>query len=184
MPCHSWRCRGLSYVELVIVIIILIILGTVASAVFTRNKVDVDYKVLRENQSRLRQAVNQYYLDHQYTWPGDVYYVTGKWDSDGNSSEERLVSFMKQMYGWTNADGVVAGPGDSREDYPYGPYLQGELPVNPIMGNNEIHIKSGAINPWGDQTEGWLFSCSSGNLEFNGLRYLETTKLKNEMNKW
>ncbi len=162
------RTRAFTLVELVIVIIILGILATLAMPQFISVQKEADLATLRENTAVIRNAIQLYYVQHNFYYPG-YWYVDG---TRAWTSEEKNEAWPAQMFGWTNVDGVVAGPGDSREDFPFGPYLQGELPINPIKGNNDIKVKNGLINPWGDDTEGWLVSTSSGAFMFNGLHDL------------
>ncbi len=172
---RDYARRAYSYVEFVIVIMIMIILGLIAMPLVHTDigprKVPRKYLIMREDMARVQSAIDQYFLDHKYTYPA-YHDVDGKWYAENDTYEEQV--FLKQMYGWTDINGKVAGPSDSREDFPYGPYLQGEFPTNPIMGNNRIKCWGGSA--WNDVSEGWLFDREKGRFIFGGTDDLYATE--------
>jgi len=160
------RTRAFTLIELIIVIIILGILATLAMPQFISSQYEAEMATLRQNTALIRNAIHMYHAQHNFYYPG-YYYIDG---SQATTDEQKREAWLAQMFGWTNKEGVVAQAGDLRSDYPFGPYLQGSMPINPLKGNNFILARNGLIDPFGTDAEGWLFSVDTGRFMFNGLQ--------------
>ena len=99
--------------------------------------------VLEHNLSAIRSQIALYKLDHRGE-PPLAYHST-----------------MPQMIQATDSNGIP-GPPDRRR--PFGPYLLGEVPPNPITGRNCVTITATFPPTAASGNGGWLYHQESGQI--------------------
>jgi hypothetical protein len=113
---------------------------------------------LRTGLARLRSAIQSYRLDH-CDWPGGV--------DDGNDTarpvfvEEQLERHLTMCS--DDRGRISPAPAANR---PFGPYLDGPLPENPINGRTSVRILDEG-EAWPDQAggrAGWIYDAETGEL--------------------
>jgi len=111
----------------------------------------------------LRAATEEYRRDHG-TWPGSVPNVGPPGAMQVPSSPFWL---ERQLTLASDAGGAVVPR--SEPDYPYGPYLLGGLPVNPINALADVRVLApGEAMPASpDGESGWIYSPTSGEWRAN-----------------
>jgi general secretion pathway protein G len=107
-------------------------------------------QVLQENLAMFRRQIERYRLDHADQLP-----------AHGTNSE---ATFVRQLTLRTNGHGEVADRAH------FGPYLIGDLPVNPFSGKRRVLVIPGPVQNEhvdGDGTHGWAFSSTTGEIHAN-----------------
>jgi general secretion pathway protein G len=107
-------------------------------------------QALEEDLAMFRRQIEQYRLDHGNQLP-----------AEGTNSE---ATFVSQLTRRTNEHGDVA------ERAHFGPYIIGELPVNPYSGKSRVLVVPGPFQREhvdGDGTHGWAFSSTTGEIRAN-----------------
>ena len=133
--------RGFTLVELMIVVIILGILGTIIIALFSNSTQDAAANSLKENLRTMRSALQVYVAQH-----------------NGYPS---VANFESQMTEYTDAAGNVNA---SRTDvFSYGPYIL-SMPHLPVGTNKG---KTGVTGTTYADGFGWSFDTTQGTFKAN-----------------
>lgn len=138
------RRSGFTLVEILIVVVIMAVLAATIIPQFTASSEDAKVSALKYNLHTLRSQIELYRMQHNGNAPA----IT-----DGT---------LPQLLGTTNADGEI-GTGTN---YPYGPYITGPFPVNPLDNKSDVV----ATSTWpGTATAagGWLYQASTGKIAPN-----------------
>ncbi len=131
--------RGLSLVEILIVVAILGILAAVVIPQYTNASTKVRTSALSSDLHRIRSQIRLYIFHHNEQLPA--------------STGEAATDFERRM---TTQTDVIGNAGTD-----YGPYILG-IPVNPFNDLNTLRI-DGA--PAGANTEGWRFDTTTGDFQ-------------------
>ena len=124
----------------------------------------------------LRSAAHMYQFDHGL-WPG----AEPTLDQHANEARASASAFERQMTMSTDAAGRSLPQRSA--SHPYGPYLEGGLPVNPINGLSTLRVLADTER-WPAQPDGstgWIYQQSSGRIAANcagetdgrGIRYFD-----------
>jgi general secretion pathway protein G len=136
------RSKGLTIIEVVIVLAMLAIVSLLVVPEFSQASPDVRDARLVEGLHSLRLAVREYREDHGGRLP----------------DPERLEA---QLTLPTNAAGDIAPGNADRSEYPLGPYLPA-IPPNPFVnGRISRNVEVGRENPGGGNA-GWYFNARTG----------------------
>jgi len=140
--------KGLSLVELLIVVAILGIMAAIVLPEFQGHTQKAKESTAKENLRLLRNAIESYTFQHNGVPPG---YPGG--DPTGNPHQ---VVFAAQLTYATNQSGQFAEPGT--DGFPLGPYLS-EMPENPFNGLSQagMIINSGSFPDIPTGNFGWLY---------------------------
>ena len=141
-PLRRNRRRAFTIVELMIVIVAMTILAGILVPQVEESLQDANQSAMLSNLYELTNAIERYKMDHNGRAPQVI-----------NSSLPQLVNS-------TDVDGNIgSGPG-----YPYGPYILGKIPANPL--NNSARVKEILIAPPANaQNEtGWLYYPTTGQI--------------------
>ena len=130
------RRAGFTLVEVLLVVVILAILAATVIPQFTESGENAKTSSLTFNLHTLRSQIELYRLQHNGLTPDPLTRLTVKTNADGT----------------TNVNGA------------YGPYIVGELPVNPVNSLNTV--KQGAITST-DGTTGWIYDKATGEVAPN-----------------
>jgi general secretion pathway protein G len=134
--------KGFTLVEILIVVIILGILAAIVIPQFTQASTEARLSSLRTNLQTIRGQLLLYKTQHNEAYPTS--------------------SFTTQMTTYTDLSGGTATAPDST--HTFGPYLQGNIPVNPLSNSNAVRIVTGASTAFAAPTAdaGWWFNSTTG----------------------
>ena len=145
---HAFRRprRGFTLIEVLIVVVIMAVLAATIIPQFSSSTQDAKESTLKFNIHTLRSQIEMYKIHHLGDYPA----IT---DAD-----------LPQLTGATNVDGEI---GTAGANYPYGPYITGDLPPNPFDGSNTVT----AVTTPGTKPStpvgtdgGWLYDASNGSI--------------------
>lgn len=152
---RSRRC-GFTLIEVLIVVVILGILAATVLPQFTSSTANAKESALRGDLNSLRSQITLYKFQHDGVYPSGT--------ADNVVAQLTLAS---------NLTGTTAAVGTA--GYPYGPYLVGQLPVNPYVGGNGVLVKTTALTAadvdpaavQGTNKVGWVYSTLTGQIMSN-----------------
>ena len=131
------RCKdqsGFTLIEILIVVILLGILATVIIPQVSVSSDDAKLNTLKTNLSNLRSSLELYYYQHSSRFPGEYA------ESDGTtataSDAEAATASVEQLTKYTDANGKTSNTGSTV--YPKGPYLRAGIPTNPFNNLNTV----------------------------------------------
>lgn len=110
------RSRGLTLIEVVIVLVALILLAAIVTPQFSRAGQDERLNTLKTDLLQVRAQIRLYRTQHDDRYP-------------------QLERFVEQMTGHTRADGSTHDV--KTPEYRFGPYLN-SVPVNPFTNGSSI----------------------------------------------
>ena len=149
--------RGFTLVEILIVVVIMGILAAIVVPQFSQSSDDARYTSTIQNLQSLRGQIDLYRNQHEGRLPG----------ATSDSSDD--TTFRDQMTLPTNEAGITGGFADP--NFPYGPYVNNNLPANPFNGSRKVQNTGAfpATAPGGDTTAdpGWVYERTSGRLRIN-----------------
>ena len=138
------RRRGFTLIEVLIVVALVAVLAATVIPKFASSTEDAKRAALEFDLKMMRSQIQAYEAHHFGDYP------------------EIRSNALPQLTGATNMYGEIGTPGD---DYPYGPYLDGALPVNPFDQSNKVTPVAvpgrrplGAVGNLG----GWQYDESNG----------------------
>jgi general secretion pathway protein G len=145
------RRSGFTLVEILIVVVIMAVLAATIIPQFASSADDAKVSTLQFNLHTLRSQIELYKLHHN----GAVPALT-------NGSLPQLTSA-------TDLNGNVGTAGPS---FPFGPYLQSQMPANPIDGHNTV-IATAVFPPTAATSDGgWLYMAATGQIAANTAAHL------------
>ena len=173
----SSKQAGFTLVELLIVAIILAILAAIVVPQFASSTDDARDSALRSNLSGIRSAIDLYTQQHANTFPGAATAVPaacagGTGGAGIADSEDALKSQLKF---YTNDKGqacsIADTPAGGLVEFPFGPYIKGDIPANPVTQDGAIAIVAtgnlamtgvgtSAVDP--STAGGWRYDTTSG----------------------
>lgn len=141
METMKTRSRSaFTLIEVLIVVVIMAVLAATIIPQFSSSTEDAKESSLKFNMHTLRSQIELYKVHHL----GD--YPTIQSDS------------LPQLTSKTNVKGET-GTGTG---YPYGPYLDGELPKNPFNDSNAVTAGTGTAEVTGGA--GWQYDVNTGGI--------------------
>jgi general secretion pathway protein G len=145
------RRTGFTLVEILIVVVIMAVLAATIIPQFASSADDAKVSTLQFNLHTLRSQIELYKLHHN----GAVPTLT-------NSSLPQLTSA-------TDLNGNVGAAGPS---FPFGPYLQSQMPANPIDGHNTVTATAVFPPTAATSDGGWLYKAATGEIAANTASHL------------
>lgn len=154
---HPWAGRrGLTLVELMVVVLVLGLLAALVLPNFNMASNDSKEAALIQDLQTLRRQIQQYQQDHGGLNPGQ--------GSNAASAFRNALLLSTDAAGTTGAAGTL----------PFGPYFSGQLPANPFTNGTGVMIVSSidAAAPNeaamdGTLKVGWIYSPSEGRIKGN-----------------
>ena len=145
------RRTGFTLIEILIVVVIMAVLAATIIPQYTSSTEDAKASTLKFNVHSLRSLIELYKVHH-------------------NGAVPTIASgSLPQLFSATNTAGDIGTAGPS---YPYGPYLQTELPTNPF--DNGRTVTATAVFPPTAATSagGWLYHAATGQIAPNTAGHL------------
>ena len=185
LPSYS-KQSGFTLVELLIVAIILAILAAIVVPQFASSTDDAIDSALRSNLSGIRGAIDLYTQQHTGEFPGAVAATGGTCTGGtaGTGAADTALAFESQLKYYTNAAGQACSiadvPAGGVVEFPFGPYIKGDLPDNPVTQDGTIAIVTtgnlamvggGAGLGWRYDTTSGKFIADDTNTDSNGVAY-------------
>jgi general secretion pathway protein G len=151
---RTHRCRNaFTLIEVLIVVVIMAVLAATIIPQFSSSTRDAKESSLKFNMHTLRSQIELYKVHHMGSYPT----IT-------NNDLPQL----------TNATNTAGETGAAGPNYPYGPYVDDELPANPFDGSNKVT----AVAVPGDKPAavvgtlgGWQYDVSNGAIWPNNPEY-------------
>jgi type II secretion system protein G len=146
------RRGGFTLIEVLIVVVIMAVLAATIVPQFTNSSKDARESSVKFNLHSLRNTLEMYKLHHMGAMP------TG-------------ANNLDQLTGATSQAGTVGEAGPS---FPYGPYIQNEIPSNPFTNSNKVTLFTGTGLPSasGAADAGWLYRPSTGEIWIDHADYI------------
>jgi type II secretion system protein G len=149
------RRTGFTLIEVLIVVVIMAVLAATIIPQFSASTKDAKESAIKFNLHSLRSQIELYKMQHNSTYP------TGAND-------------LEQLTKRSNAAGTVIPSGGTETDYPFGPYVQGTLPVNPFTNSYKVRLHTGAGAPTasGAADAGYHYKAATGEIWIDHADYL------------
>ena len=132
--------RAFTLIEVLIVVVIMAVLAATIIPQFSSSTKDAKESSLNFNAHTMRSQIELYKMHHL----GDYPTITG--------------GDLPQLTSATNASGEIGAAGTG---YPYGPYVDGDLPANPFNDLSTVVAGTGAA---GDGSSGWQYNATTGGI--------------------
>ena len=143
------RRGGFTLIEVLIVVVIMAVLAATIIPQFSTSASDARESNMKFNLQSLRTQLELYKLHHGGSYP------------DGTNNLEQLTKA-------TDAAGNVSTNGLPDSTHTLGPYINGELPAQPISGLNTVQLDAGAAGTPPTATAapggGWIYRASTGEI--------------------
>lgn len=140
------RRSGFTLIEVLIVVVIMAVLAATIIPQFSASTDDAKTSSLQFNMHTLRSQIELYRVHH-------------------NEYPELKDGKLEQLTSSTNAGGTI-GTG---KDFPYGPYITGDLPANSFNDDNSVVVGTGAAKV--GTAGGWQYEVATGGIWPNNTEY-------------
>jgi len=162
--------EGFTLVELLIVAIILAILAAIVVPQFASSTGDAAASALRSDLSGIRSAIDLYTQQHSGAFPGAVASSGGTCTGGtaGSGAADSQAAVVEQLKYYSNSTGQTCSISDTTDtaavEYPFGPYIKGDLPANPVTHNGTVAIETtGDLDMTAAAAGGgWRYDTTSG----------------------
>ncbi len=137
------RRKAFTLIEVLIVVVIMAVLAATIIPQFSSSTEDAKNSQLSFNVHTLRSQIELYKVHHLGNYPT----ITG--------------SDLPQLTHQTDAQGTVNPGASDPVTYPYGPYVDGELPTNPFNDLSTVVAGTGGA---GTGASGWQYDETTGRI--------------------
>lgn len=146
------RRNAFTLIEVLIVVVIMAVLAATIIPQFSNSAKDAKEGSLKFNIHTLRSQVELYKMHHLGNLP------TG-------------ANNLEQLTKQTKVDGTVNTGASDPVNFPYGPYIQLSLPVQPFSGVNTVKTYTGTPTPTAGIGGGWLYNTDTGEIRVDHTDY-------------
>jgi general secretion pathway protein G len=156
------RRRGFTLIEVLIVVVIMAVLAATIIPQFSSSTKDAKESSLKFNMHTMKSQIELYKLHHLSSLPTEI--------------GDATTGYLPQL---TQATDVSGNRGTAGTSYPYGPYIEGDLPANPFDGKNTVtSVDLGGKKPTAVSGDagGWQYDPKTGAIWPNNSEYYETTE--------
>ena len=162
--------KGFTLVELLIVVIILAILAAIVVPQFSATTTDAQSSALRSNLASIRGAIDLYSQQHTGDFPAAIASTNAgcPGGTAGGGALNTQQALEEQLTFYSNTAGqtcsIADDPAGGVVEYPFGPYIKGDLPVNPVtnIGTVTIVTTGDLAMPAAIASGGWRYDTTSG----------------------
>lgn len=166
-PKKSINGSGFTLIELLIVVVILSTLASVVLPMFSNTTNNTHVGAASQSARILQSAIDRYHADHGFypgpdTWGSLCPNFPSSWKAKTKGELLRNRLAMR-----TNASGVAcdAKIDSNREQYPFGPYISKQLPINPINKSRQVLVTDSPPTTSADLSSyGWVYNYKSGDI--------------------
>ena len=144
------RKPGFTLVEVLIVVVILAILAATIIPQFATSTSDAKSAALKQDLNVLRSQIELYKFTH------------------GGAVPSLTSGALPQLTSATNAAGTI-GTG---VNFPYGPYVMTQMPVEPFSGVNTVTATATFPPTAATSAGGWFYDTATGQIAANNANYL------------
>jgi len=151
------RRNAFTLIEVLIVVIIMAVLAATIIPQFSSSTKDAKESSLKFNMHTMRSQIEMYKVHHLGNYP----------TIQDNS--------LPQLTSAPNVSGTIGASGTS---FPYGPYIDNELPANPFDNSNKVTaVAAAGVKPTAvvGALGGWQYDVTTGAIWPNNPEYYETT---------
>ncbi len=144
--------NAFTLIEVLIVVIIMAVLAATIIPQFSESTKDAKESSLKFNLHTIRSQIEMYKAHHM------------------NKAPTSVDTFATQMTGKTKSDGTPDANGD------YGPYIQGDMPENPLNGSNVVvAVAAAGVEPTDVVAggAGWQYDQSTSDFYPNNAEWYE-----------
>jgi general secretion pathway protein G len=145
------RPSGFTLIEIMIVVVILAVLAATIIPQFSTSVNDSKVSAMQTSLQSMRTQIQLYSLQHNGSYPA----LTS--------------SSIPQLLSNTDVNGNIGAAGTT---YLYGPYVQGQIPVNPVDGNSTVTATAVFPPTAATSAGGWLYDATTGQIAPNDTAYL------------
>jgi len=156
----SARRSAFTLIEVLIVVVIMAVLAATIIPQFSSSTTDAKDSSLKFNMHTLRSQIELYKVHHLGNYPDQIGDAVNGW--------------LPQLTRPTNVSGTVGAVGDA--NFPYGPYVEGDLPANPFDGKNAVTaVDLGGAKPTAvsGALGGWQYDPNTGAIWPNNPEYYQ-----------
>lgn len=154
------RRSGFTLIEVLIVVVIMAVLAATIIPQFSSSTTDAKDSSLQFNMHTMRSQMELYKVHHLGKYPDDIGNATTGW--------------LPQLIRATDASGTVGTLGDT--NYPFGPYVDDQIPANPFDSNNAVtSVDLGGAKPTAvvGTAGGWQYDPKTGAIWPNNAEYYQ-----------
>lgn len=151
------RSRGFTLIEVLIVVVIMAVLAATIIPQFSSSTTDAKNSALEFDLHSMKSQIELYKLNHVGNYPDEI----------GDDS----TGYLPQL---TQATDVEGNRGTAGASYPFGPYIEGELPNNPFDGKNtvtEVSLNGAKPTAVSGTAGGWQYDPATGAIWPNNSEY-------------
>jgi len=164
--------KGLTLVEMLIVVILMGIIAAVAIPRFTTATNDALDNTLSANLASLRTVIELYAAQHNGRFPGQVKETDGT--TAVSSNAEAATAFVAQLAQYSDVSGKVSATKDP--NYPFGPYFRTGIPKNPLPSNSSTVVAdyvtvATLVGTGASGGTGWKVAAQTGQIIANNSNY-------------
>jgi general secretion pathway protein G len=168
LPNH----KGLTLIEILIVVILMGIIAAVAVPRITPSTQDASTNTLDTNLAALRNAIEQYAAQHNGRFPGQYKETDGT--TAVTTDTEAATAFTAQLTQYSDKNGKTSAAKDV--NYPLGPYFRGGMPKNPLPTPNNTVVADfdevgNIANTGAAGGSGWKVAVQTGQIIANNDQY-------------
>ena len=145
------RRKGFTLIEVLIVVVIMAVLAATIIPQFSSSSQDSRESALKFNLHEMRKQISLYKEQHLGALPT----ITS--------------GSLPQLTSSTNTNGAIGTAGTS---YPYGPYMVGAFPANPITGSSTVTATTTFPPTAASGAGGWLYHAATGQIAADSADYL------------
>ena len=159
------KAPGFTLLELLIVVVILSTLAAVVVPSFSDSRAGSQTSAINQNVKIVQSAIDRFQASHGY-YPGPSNWGKGCTGFSKNLHAQNQGEYLRnRLTLYTNIDGVVcdARTDRQRNEYPLGPYLQSQFPLNPVNNSRSVYVyASEATRKVSAADYGWAYNYMNG----------------------
>jgi prepilin-type N-terminal cleavage/methylation domain-containing protein len=167
------NAKGLTLIEILIVVILMGIIAAVAVPRITPSTQDASTNTLDTNLAALRSAIEQYAAQHNGRFPGQYKETDGT--TAVTTDTEAATAFVAQLTQYSDKNGKTSATKDV-VNFPMGPYFRAGIPKNPLPTSNNTVVADfdelgNIANTGAAGGTGWKVAAQTGQIIANNDQY-------------
>jgi prepilin-type N-terminal cleavage/methylation domain-containing protein len=165
--------KGLTLIEILIVIILMGIIAAVAVPRIAPSTQEASTNTLDTNLAALRNAIEQYAAQHNGRFPGQYKETDGT--TAATTDTEAATAFAAQLTQYSDKNGKTSAAKDT-VNFPLGPYFRSGVPKNPLPTSSNTVVADfdelgNIANTGATGGSGWKVAVQTGQIVANNDQY-------------